>query len=86
MVVPDLPAAEKGADAKPAQKRPTPRNGVKISLKESELASYLKQRGIDVDQEDPLILFAQLVIKNTKTANKSVTLAKARELVKDIHY
>ena len=86
MVIPDLPEDEKDADAKLAQKRPAYRNGVKITLKESELASYLKKRGMDVDQEDPLILFAQLVIKNTKTANKSATLAKARELVKDIHY
>ncbi len=58
-----------------------------VTLKKSELESYIKERGMTVEEGiDPLILFAQLIIKNTSIANKSHTLAKARELAKDIHY
>jgi len=78
MIIPDLPEDEKTSSSK--------KRGVKISLKESELTDYLKKRGVNVNKEDPLISFAQLVIKNSKTANKRATLAKARELAKDIHY
>ncbi|MGV7220052.1 MAG: S41 family peptidase [Nitrospinales bacterium] len=78
MIIPDLPEDEKS--------KPSKRVGVKISLKESELTDYLKKKGVNVNKEDPLISFAQLVIKNSKTANKRATLAKAKELAKDIHY
>ncbi len=86
MVIPDLPESEKKDSAISSKKQTPLKKGVKISLKESELSDFLKKKGINDDQEDSLISFAQLVIKNTKTANKSATLAKARELVKDIHY
>jgi len=56
-------------------------------LKESELKTYLKKKGVAFDKDmDPLIAFAQLLVQNAKHPSKSHALARARELAKDIHY
>ncbi|MCH8209113.1 MAG: S41 family peptidase [Nitrospinae bacterium] len=89
MIIPDLPG--EGEDApegeKASLKSSSARSRSVVTLKKSELENYIKERGMTVEEGiDPLILFAQLIIKNTSVANKSHTLAKARELAKDIHY
>lgn len=83
-VIPDLPGEEDAAETEKASPR---KSRSPISVKKSEVEKYINERGMKIEEGvDPLILFAQLIIGNTKVSNKSHTLAKARELAKDIHY
>ncbi|MFQ5673791.1 MAG: S41 family peptidase [Nitrospinales bacterium] len=58
-----------------------------ISLKKSDVEKFLKERGKTVDREnDPVVLFAQMILQDSTTASKSYALAKARELAANILY
>jgi carboxyl-terminal processing protease len=58
-----------------------------IKLKESELKKFLKKQKVKSSSEDdPLAAFAQLIIKNSTQPSRSNALAKAKELVQEMHY
>lgn len=80
---PDPPTSREPTTTAPAAEA----ENAAMQIKESELQKYLKDRGIHPDKEtDPLVHFAQLVLKDTPFATRSHTLARARELVQEIHY
>ena len=57
-----------------------------LRVKESEIQQYLKDQGISPDRElDSQVHLARFVLKNSRPA-KSHTLARARELVRQMHY
>ncbi len=58
-----------------------------VHLKESELKSYLKGKSVaEKEIEDPVVLFAALVLKDAIKANKEKSLNKARDLANTIHF
>lgn len=66
-------------------KRLNPR-GKPLMVKQSEIRQYLKSKGVTPDRElDAQVHLARIVLKNSKPT-RSHTLAKARELVQDMHY
>ncbi len=57
-----------------------------LTVKESEIRQYLKSRDITPDRElDSQVHLARIVLKNSKPT-RSHMLAKARELVQNMHY
>lgn len=58
-----------------------------ISLKKSDVEKFLKGKGMTVDREnDPTLLFAHLIVRNSAVADKDHAMAKARELAANILY
>lgn len=91
-IVRDLPENDKNSKSKePKQiKQPRP-NFSQIHLKELELAKLLKEQGITTDknaegENDPLVLFSALILKDKTIINKKRTMEKAREIAANILY
>ena len=76
------------ADSTSLQKRrtaPVPAGSVRI--KESELKNYMEKQKVKPEEDiDLWTSFAKMVLMKSKQTTKSHTLAKARELVKEMHY
>ncbi len=83
----DLPPGPGESERSERSKPELPISGSKpLTVKESEINQYLKSHGITPDRElDSQIHLARIVLKNSKPT-RSHTLARARELVQDMHY
>ncbi len=58
-----------------------------IIVKESQLQEFLKKRGETInDDTDLLVAFAKIAINNPPQPTKSHALAKAREMVENMHH
>ncbi len=83
----DLVPAPPEARETGSRKGRTPSPKKQLVVKESELTQYLKARGIEPSEDlDPLAHFARIVLKGSRTATRSHALARARELVREMHY
>lgn len=90
-IIRDLPEDDKlprKNEAKPKSTNPRP---PQMQMKASELARFLKDRGIVSEVvtdtgNDPLVNFSVLILKDNTIVSKRRTLEKARELAANIRY
>lgn len=69
------------------KRRSAPLPAGSVRLKESELKKFLEKQKIKISEDTDLwVSFAKMVLTNSKHTTKSHALAKARELVKAMHY
>lgn len=91
-IVRDLPETNKtDQEAEPKQKKTANPRPPQIQMKESELTRFLKEKGVSMDktadpENDPLVVFSALILKDNSIVGKKRTMEKARELAANIHY
>ncbi len=83
---PDLTEG-RGDTASLQKRRAAPIPAGSVRLKESELKKFLEKRGVKTEEDTDLwVSFAKMVLMDSKHTTKGHALAKARELVKEMHY
>lgn len=91
-IIRDLPENKKNSKTREQKqaKQPHPHFS-QIHLKESDLSSFLKERGFSTDknaegENDPLVVFSALILKDNTFINKTRRIEKAREIAANILY